>query len=140
MDYVSRVLPPVLSIANFQKTLSSCISFHLGFSNQTLVVHGSKNSGKSSLLSRASSLSFDWFSSNCCIVYRCIGETPDSSVLTLLLRSVCLQISHAYGRPLNIIPSVCFCDILLLSQISQKKSKWTMPASPECNTTSPKMQ
>ena len=115
MDYVSRVLPPVLSIANFQKTLSSCISFHLGFSNQTLVVHGSKNSGKSSLLSRASSLSFDWFSSNCCIVYRCIGETPDSSVLTLLLRSVCLQISHAYGRPLNIIPSVCFCDIFLLS-------------------------
>ena len=95
--------------SNFSENfLTSCVSFHLGFSYQTLVVHGNKNSGKSSLLSRASSLSFDWFSSNCCIVYRCIGETPDSSVLTLLLRSICLQISHAYGRPLNIIPSVCF--------------------------------
>ena len=74
----------------------------------TLVVSGERCSGKTSLLSRAQSLAYDWFNGLCCIVYRQIGQTIDSTSSTLLLRSICLQLSYAYGTDPNAIPNVSF--------------------------------
>ena len=79
-----------------------------GIETSILLVTGPELSGKSSLLSRGQTLAFDWFNGLCCIVYRQIGQTIDSTSSSLLLRSICLQLSYAYGTDPNAIPNVSF--------------------------------
>jgi len=94
---------------NWKMEISSNNIF-TGEENKILVVSGPQSSGKTSLLSHSPTVSFDWFSGLCCIVYRQIGQTADSSSSSLLLRSICLQMSYAYGTDPSAIPTVSICD------------------------------
>lgn len=86
------------------------ISTYLRMNTKTpLVVHGSPGCGKSTTVSMAAKLASDNMADGTILVLRFLGSTRHSSNLRLLLRSICFQLSRAFGNT-DIIPEVwCFC-------------------------------
>lgn len=82
-------------------------NYMLGDSDKLLVLYGEGGCGKTSLLSKAASLSIDtaWFQGAKPIsIVRFLGTTPDSSALTPTLISICQQISYNFTIPFDTIP------------------------------------
>lgn len=82
-------------------------NYMLGDSDKLLVLYGEGGCGKTSLLSKAASLSIAtaWFEGSKPIsIVRFLGTTPDSSALTPTLISICQQISYNFTIPFDTIP------------------------------------
>jgi ATPase subunit of ABC transporter with duplicated ATPase domains len=75
-----------------------------------LVVHGSPGCGKSTMVSMAAKLASDNMVDGTTLVLRFLGSTRHSSNLRFLLRSICFQLTRAFGNK-DLIPEVrylCF--------------------------------
>lgn len=73
--------------------------------DRALVIFGESGCGKTSLLAKAASEVRCWQGSKVNTVIRFLGTSPDSSTLSPLLTSLCMQISQLYGEPVADIPS-----------------------------------
>ncbi|EDO34994.1 predicted protein, partial [Nematostella vectensis] len=66
--------------------------------NRPLVIYGESGCGKTSVVSMVAMRSREWLRGDTCVVVRYIGTTPDSSLVRLLVRSVCQQICAVYEK------------------------------------------
>ena len=72
-----------------------------------LVIHGSPGCGKSTMVSMAAKLASDKMVDGTILVLRFLGSTRYSSNLRFLLRSICFQLSRAFGNK-DKIPEVLY--------------------------------
>lgn len=74
--------------------------------NRPLVVYGQSGCGKTSVVSMVAMKSREWLGENLRVIIRYIGTTPDSSLVRLLLRSVCRQICVVYDEDSSFVGNV----------------------------------
>lgn len=89
---------------NLTKELSS--TSHDQKSNRPLVIYGESGCGKTSVVSMVAMKTREWLGENLKVIVRYIGTTPDSSLVRLLLRSVCRQICVVYDEDSSFVRNV----------------------------------
>ena len=84
-----------------QPVLEAIAGYLKDTDKRPFVIHGASGCGKSAILAQSSYLAAA-ASRKAIIVRRFIGATPDASTGFTLLRGLCEEIAHRYGRPQEI--------------------------------------
>ena len=78
--------------------LEQCRDYLLSKRMHPLVIYGESGCGKTSVVSMVAEQSRQWLGEQSNLIIRYIGTTPDTSLVRLLLRSVCQQICILYDE------------------------------------------
>ncbi|XP_070558651.1 NACHT domain- and WD repeat-containing protein 1-like isoform X2 [Ptychodera flava] len=80
-----------------QDTLKRIESYVKSDSRQPMVIYGQSGCGKTSIVAMAATMVNKWLQGRCKLVLRFLGTTPDSTIIHLLLTTVCEQIVKSYN-------------------------------------------